>query len=198
MTGQLPGLQGAIVWAVVAFQEQAPFHVTSATGDDLGTQSAAWIGHRASLPRKDAQRLQQPFRLAVDAKVRPVLILQDRPAGRLPEYAALKLTRLEKYNEATQAEIREQAPGSPFFHLGPAPQRAALDREYAIDLLSLVRIHESAIVTRRGQIVVVGRINGNEFRVVSERLIRLLDLSVADLVVRRAGELLSRQGWRRV
>ena len=190
----LPRLQGAIVWAVVAYQEEAPFEV-EANRRALGKQSSSWIAHRVSLPRKDPQRLIQPFDLVAKAKVRPIVLLQDRPQGRLPEYAALKLTRLEKYDEKKQQEIRHQPAGAPFFYLKPG--RSTLKNEFAIDLLSLVRVHESAIVTKKGKTEIVGRLDANEFRVVCERLVDLLDLDLANLAAREARTLLTAGGWER-
>lgn len=192
MPGEHPTLQGAIVWAVVAYQEEAPFELRS-NSHPLGRQGASWIAHRVARPSTDHQHLEQPFDLVVKAKVRPIVLLQDRPQGRLREYAALKLTRLEKYAAEKQREVRSQPAGAPFFYL----KAGRLTVEHAVDLLSLVRIHESAIVTRSGKIEIIDKLNSNEFRVVCERLVDLLDLDLANLVGREANKLLVAGGWER-
>ena len=87
----LPGLQGAVVWALVLFENEAPFSVS----DDAGA-TTRYADIRALGQAIRNRRLPPEFTVAIGAKVRPVLLLQDRPQGRLPEYAALKLTRLEK------------------------------------------------------------------------------------------------------
>lgn len=177
---RLPGVQGGIVWALVLFENEAPFRV-----------------HGAGSPYPDVRRLASDvrgrvlppeFTVEIGAKLRPVLLLQDRPQGRLPEYAALKLTRLEKLDEADHEAIRRQKVDR-FFYV-PGPSTYGLRGEFAVDLLSLVRVHQQAIVRPpRAQV------KTNEFRVICERLIDVLDLDIAGLVVREAARFLKRQGW---
>jgi hypothetical protein len=126
--------------------------------------------------------------VAVGANVRPVLLLQDRPQGRLPEYAALQLTRLAKLDPDDLAEIKaERVPR--LFYI-PDPPKYGLKGDFALDLLALTRVHRSAIVGRpRAQV------NVNEFRAICERLVDVLDLDIVHRVVQEASDLVRRQGW---
>ena len=165
-----------------ALREQAPFRVLDSTG---GATSYAAGREVANAIR--TKRLGSRFEVAIGAKVRPVLLLQDRPEGKLPEYAALKLTRLGKLSEEDRAVVRDQQLRR-FFHIED-PKKFGLNAEFAVDLLSLVRVHQSAIVSRPE-----GKVNADEFRVICERMIRAMDLDIATLVVREAADFLKRQG----
>jgi hypothetical protein len=179
----LPGQQGAIVWAVTLFENERPFVVRHERTGKLATYADAEALARAVR----ARGIPPEFAFVAGAKIRPVLLLQDRPARRLPEYAALKLTRLAKFAPGDRDVIRSQdEPG--FFHLAD-PQRYGLRDEFAVDLNALVRVNRTAIVGRP-----VGRLDLNEFRVVCERLVRFLDLNLANLVVREAAAFLQRHG----
>jgi hypothetical protein len=179
----LPGVQGGIVWALVLFENEAPFRV-SATAGAMTSYSDIRALRQAILDRE----LPPKFTMEIGAKVRPVLLLQDRPQGRLPEYAALKLTRLAKLDDGDHETIRRQEVER-FFYI-PDPGRYGLKGEFAVDLLALTRVHQSAIVGRpRAQV------NVNEFRVICERLVDVLDLDIANCVVREAVAFIKRQGW---
>lgn len=179
----LPGRQGAVVWALVLFENEAPFRTSGPRGDECTYEDI-----RALAQAVRERDLQPEFTVRVGAKVRPVLLLQDRPQGRLPEYAALKLARLEKMRREVRDAIKAQRLDR-FFYI-PEPGKFGLRGEFAVDLLALTRIHESAIASRpRAQV------NANEFRVISERLIQVMDLDIAYLVAREAVELLKNQGW---
>lgn len=179
----LPGLQGAVVWALVLFENQTPFRVSGSRGEERTYEDI-----RALAQAVRDRDLRPEFTVHVGAKIRPVLLLQDRPRGRLPEYAALKLTRLEKVRAEVQEAIKAQRLER-FFYI-PEPGKFGLRGEFAVDLLALTRVHESAIASRpRAQV------NANEFRVISERLIRVMDFDISYLVAREAVELLKNQGW---
>jgi len=178
----LPGVQGGVVWALVAYDFRQPFVVCDRPE---GARTYEGVADLAGAVR--ARDLPPELRLQVGAKLRPVLLLQDRPAGRLKEFAALKLTRVEKLDDATQSTVRNHAVER-FFAL-PDNERFGLGRPFAVDLLSLVRVHESAIVGRPN-----GSLDENEFRVICERLVRVLDLDVGQLVVTEAAALLKRRG----
>lgn len=176
----LPGLQGGVVWALVLYENEAPFRLAD---------HAKTYADISALARSVRDREIAPeFTISVGAKIRPVLILQDRPQGRLPEYAALKLTRLEKLAADDIEAIRSRR-SERFFDL-PEPRRFGIKAETAVDLLALTRVHQSAIVSRPR-----GKLNANEFRVICERLVDVLDLDIAHRVVREASALMRRQGW---
>lgn len=175
---QLPGRQGSIVWALVLYENERPFNVVA---DDRVTpyESAADLARAVQ-----NQELGPELTVEVGAKVRPVLLLQDRPAGRLKEYAALKITRLAKLDTEMQELVRAQrAPH--FFHL-----RTTSGPEQAVDLLSLTRVHDTAILSNQR-----GKLNENEFRVVCERLVRAMDLDLANVVAHEASDLIKRLGY---
>jgi hypothetical protein len=179
----LPGVQGGIVWALVLFENEAPFRVSDTAGATMSYADIRALGQAI-------RAREQPPELTVEsgAKVRPVLLLQDRPQGRLPEYAALKLTRLEKLHDEDHEAIRRQE--VPRFFYIPDPAKYGLTGELAVDLLALTRVHQSAIVGRpRAQL------DANEFRVICERLVDVLDLDIANRVVREAAAFIKRQGW---
>lgn len=178
----LPGVQGAVVWAVIPYDFRQPFRVADAGGTATLHENARVL---ADAVREHA--ISSEFDVTVGAKIRPVLLLQDRPQGRLREYAALKLNRIAKLDDVDRSAVRRQEMPR-FFHL-PDPERIGLVEEFAVDLLSLVRVHETAIVGRP-----VGKVDANEFRVVCERLVRVMDLDLGHLVVREAAEFLRRQG----
>jgi hypothetical protein len=180
---ELPGVQGGVVWALVLFENEAPFLVSH---PGRTTTSYGAIQGLAQAIR--SRELPPQFRVEIGAKVRPVLLLQDRPQGRLPEYAALKLTRLEKLdNKDHQAIRRQEVPR--FFYI-PNAAKYGLRGEFAVDLLALTRVHQSAIVGRpRAQV------DANEFQVICERLVDVLDLDIANRVVREAVAFIERQGW---
>jgi hypothetical protein len=178
-----PGVQGGIVWALVLFENEAPFRASDASG-----AGGSYPNVRSLAQAVRSQQLAPEFTVEIGAKVRPVLLLQDRPQGRLPEYAALKLTRLAKLDPADLAAIRAQQVNR-FFYI-PDPTRYGLHAEFAVDLLALTRVHQSAIVAPpRAQV------NANEFRVICERLVDVMDLDIAYRVVKEASDLLKRQGW---
>ena len=170
-----PG-RGSIVWALTLFENEAPFRVLA----PAELQGA----HRSAAPLAAATRASRGLELAVGAKVRPVLLLQDRPIGRLPDLVGLKLARLRKLSAAARARIVAQR--SPlFWFLGSDPARYGLRQEAAVDVAALVRIHPSAIAGRP-----VAMVDDEVMTEVAERLARVLDLDLSDLVRREAAAIL--------
>jgi hypothetical protein len=162
-----PGMRGAIVWAFTAFQPEAPFELVTEDGGvglfDTAADVAAAI---------KAGELSPAPRFVAPAKLRPLVLLQDRPRGVLPEYAALKLARLGKLG-ATELQRVRDGDDPALFHLRANPPKYGLKEENAVDLNSLVRVHRSAILTRP-----VGRLDENEIDVLGRRLARFLDVDL--------------------
>jgi hypothetical protein len=177
----LPGRQGRIVWAISPFDLTAPFQVVQHDGSERRYDGARELGQ--AIRRGDEP---PEFDLRVAAKIRPVLLLQDRPTGRFADYAALQMTRLEKFAAGDRQRIRNGEERS-LFHLGHNAAKYGLDKEHAVDLTTLHRVHTSAIVSAP-----IGRIDVAEFRTVCERVVEVSDLDLANLIVRRASELLER------
>jgi hypothetical protein len=161
------GLRGAVLWAFTAFQPQAPFELVDVNGDDRLYPEAPSVARAI----KGGELARAPtFKVA--AKLRPLVILQDRPRGVLPEYAALKLTRFTKLDAGDQQRVREGKEPA-LFHLPLNKGKYGLSQENAIDLNSLVRIHQSAIITSP-----VGHLDENEIDVLGRRLARFLDIDL--------------------
>lgn len=173
--------KGAIIWAIGTFEVQSPFRVLEHDGTETRLPDAR------SLARKVlAKQMEGDFELAVGAKLRPVLLLQDRPAGRFQDFAALRLTRVEKFDPADQQTIRDGAEET-LFYLGHDKRKYGMDEEYAVVLSSLHRIHRSAIATAP-----VGAVDEAEFRTICERLVKISDLELSNLIARKAAELVAR------
>lgn len=180
-------LRGAIVWAVAPYAPHAPFRLWGGERQRVSTVEDA-----TELARLVAGRgLDAEQTFLMPAKLRPVVLLQERPRHALPEYAALRIVRLEKLSRERQEAIRQQREPS-LFYLRAQPARYGMTKEGAVDLNALVRIHSSAIAGSP-----IGRLDENELRVVGERLAEHLDLDLQLLVERKARELLARLAERK-
>lgn len=159
-------LRGAIVWATTTFQPEPPFRVMREDGTVavFGTSAdlAAGIG-RHEVP------VTHTF--MVDAKIRPLVILQGRPRGALPDYAALKLTRLAKLSSAERERVRRDASPDRLY-LEQDPVRYGLPTENAVDVNSLVRVHRDAIVA------VAGRLHDHQVTALGHKLAAALDIDL--------------------
>jgi mRNA-degrading endonuclease toxin of MazEF toxin-antitoxin module len=173
-----PGLRGAIVWAIVAYVPQAPFRLWLGADHNPGELAdARTYAHQVRHKGLDAE---QTF--LVKGKLRPVVLLQDRPRGVVREIVALRMVRLEALTAAQQASIRAQREPS-LFHLPARPTKYGLSKEMAIDLNALVRVHASAMLPKA-----VGRLDDNEMRVVGQRLVEHLDIDLEPLLARLVEE----------
>lgn len=173
-----PGLRGAIVWALVGFVPEAPFRLWH--GDDQPHSSLPDARTFARQARHQGLDAQQTF--LVDGKLRPILLLQDRPRNVLREIVGLRMVRLETIPEAQQTAIRVQREPS-LFHLAVRQAKYGLSKEMAIDLNALVRVHASAILPKA-----VGHLDDNEMRVIGQRLVEHLDIDLEPLLARLVEE----------
>ena len=173
--------KGAIVWAISPFDVKQPFRVIEHDGTETRLPDAQTLA-RSVFKREMAG----DFEIALGAKLRPVLLLQDRPGGRLEDFAALRLLRIEKFDPADQQTIRDGNEET-LFYLGHDKRKYGMDKEYAVLLTSLHRVHHSAIATNP-----VGCVDQAEFRTICERLVHISDLDLSNLIVRKANELLAR------
>ncbi len=184
------GMRGAIAWAFTAFQPEAPFELVGVDGRARSYQTA-----RAVAQAIGGGELAPTPAFNVAAKLRPLVFLQDRPRGALPEYAALKLARLTKLDARDQQRVRDDHEPA-LFHLRVDKAKYGLAQENAVDLNSLVRVHHSAIVTRP-----VGYLDENEVDVLGRRLATFLDIdlepAIRDGVVERWEKLVALQQARR-
>jgi mRNA-degrading endonuclease toxin of MazEF toxin-antitoxin module len=175
-------LRGAIVWAVAPYAPKAPFRIWGGAAAPVATiETATELARLVSRRGLDAE---QTF--LTTGKLRPVVILQERPRHALPEHVALRIVRLEQLAPSRQEAIRAQREPS-LFHLRAHKAKYGMTKEGAIDLNALIRIHESAIAGRP-----IGRLDANELRVIGERLAEHLDLDLTMLIERKARSLLER------
>lgn len=173
-------LRGAIVWAVAPYVPQAPFRIWGGP-----EQPVASIATAAELARQVLRRgLDAEQSFIVAAKLRPVVVLQERPRRALPEYAALRILRLEELSEARRESVRAHAEAS-LFYVPVDPRKYGMTKEGAVDLNSLLRIHESAIAGRP-----IGRLDAVELRNLGERLAEHLDIDLTAAIERKARGLL--------
>lgn len=177
-----PGLRGAIAWALVGFVPEAPFRVWH--GDDHLHSSLPDARTFAQQVREQGLDAQQTF--LVDGKLRPVVLLQDRPRNVLREIVALRMVRLETLPPPAQSAIRHQREPS-LFHLPVRRSRYGLSKEMAVDLNALVRVHATALLPRA-----VGRLDDSEMRVLGQRLVEHLDIDLEPLIARLVEERLER------
>lgn len=177
--------KGAIVWAISPFEVEQPFRVLEHDGTETRLPDAQTLARKVLKKEMDGN-----FEIAVAAKLRPVLLLQDRPAGRFEDFAALRLLRLEKFGPTDQQTIRDGAEET-LFYLGHNKHKYGMDKEYAVVLTSLHRVHRSAIASKP-----VGAVDRAEFRTLCERLVQVSDLDLSNLIARRANELVARLAQR--
>jgi hypothetical protein len=173
-----PGLRGAVVWALVGFVPQAPFRLWH--GEEHPASELPDASTFARQVQKQGLDAQETF--LVDGKLRPIVLLQDRPRQVLREIVALRMVRLETLPEPDQKAIRDQREPS-LFHLPVRPSKYGLTKEMAVDLNALVRVHATAIVPRA-----VGRLDDNELRVIGQRLVEHLDIDLEPLLARLVEE----------
>jgi hypothetical protein len=164
-------MRGAIVWAFTGFQPEAPFQVLGRDGEVL---TFATAGELAEAVRDG--RLQAASSFLVGAKLRPVVLLQERPRGVLPEFAGLKLARFTKLDPREQQRIRDGKERA-LFYLPHDERKYGLGQENAVDLNSLVRLHRSTLVTRP-----VGYLDEQEIDVLGRRLAECLDIDLTPAI----------------
>ncbi len=173
-----PGLRGSIVWSLVGFVPEAPFRLWH--GYEHPSSQLADARTFAQQVRGQGLDARQTF--LVDGKLRPVVLLQDRPRNVLREIVGLRMVRLETLPEPAQAAIRDKREPS-LFHLPVCTSKYGLSKEMAVDLNALVRVHATAIVPRA-----VGRLDDNEMRVIGQRLVEHLDIDLEPLLARLVEE----------
>lgn len=175
-------LRCAIVWAVSPYVPQAPFRIWGGPDQPVATIESAL--ELAQAVRN--QRLDPEQTYLAPGKLGPILLLQDRPRRALPEFAALRIIRLEELASDQQERIRSQREPS-LFYLKVNRAKYGMTKESAVDINALLRIHESAIAGAP-----IGRLDASEMRVIGERLIEHLDIDVTALIERRIRELRDR------
>ncbi len=175
-------LRGAIVWAIAPYAPKAPFRIWGGVDAPIATVETAT--ELARLVRRRGLDAEQTF--LTTGKLRPLVILQERPRHALPEHVALRIIRLEELARSHQEAIRSEREPS-LFYLRADKAKYGMTKEGAIDLNAVVRIHESAIAGRT-----IGRLDASELRVIGERLAEHLDLDLTLLIERKARDMFER------
>lgn len=177
----LPGDQGAVYMAVVPYAAEPPFRLTQPDGSEHTYENARDL---AIAVRRQEEPID--FSITVQAKIRPVLLLQDRPLARFHEYAALQITSLANLPSQVAQRVRNQEESS-LFHLDARRTRYGLRNESVIDLQSLMRVRKAGLVGKK-----LGSVDESEFRTICERLVAVTDLDLNNLIVREASKLIGR------
>jgi hypothetical protein len=119
----------------------------------------------------------------VTVKPRPVLVITD-PSFRYTEVLALRLWRFGKLASEEQEAVREGRTED-LFHLRPDSFKG-LDEENAARISSSLRLPLSAVDMSEP----LGSVNENELRVIHERLVRMHELDLRNLILGKARDLL--------
>ena len=149
-----------------------------------------WNGDEMSVQTIDSVELARQLRaskrdgctLLVDASLRPVVLLQDRPRGVLEDTLALAIVSLGGLSENQRASVREQQEPS-LFHLPVRPGKYGFSGEMAVDLNGLLRIGCEALLPRA-----VGNLDDNEMRVIGKRLVAHLDIDLEPVIAHEVEE----------
>jgi hypothetical protein len=147
-----------------------------------GDRSPSETVDPAGLARQLLKAKRDDCTLLVDASLRPVIFLQDRPRGVLEDTLALALVSLAGLSEGQRKHVREQQEPS-LFHLPVRPAKYGLAVEMAVDLNGLLRIGCGALLPRA-----VGNLDDNEMRVIGERLVAHLDIDLEPIIARQVEE----------
>lgn len=119
----------------------------------------------------------------VTVKPRPVLVITE-PSFRYNEVLVLRLWRFGRLTVEEQRSVRE-GEAEDLFHLRPESS-PGLEEENAARISSSLRLPLSAIDLKEP----LGSVNENELRVIHERLVRIHDLDLRNLILAKARELI--------
>jgi len=168
--------RGRIALALFPFAAQFPLQFADGGGIDTVEEYAAL-------------RRGRPTPVAVDARLRPVLLLHDRTRGEHGDIVCLRISSVKESVRANAAFSRIERHEHPFFfHLPSMLRRYGLAEDSVIALSSVGTVHKSAILGPRH----VGELTRHEMQVISERLARILSLDLSPAIAARARELVVR------
>jgi hypothetical protein len=123
----------------------------------------------------------------VTVKPRPILVITE-PSFRYSEVLALRLWPFSKLTAEERREVRE-GETEDLFHLRPDSFKG-LEEESAARISSSLRLPLSSVDLSEP----LGAINENELRVIHERLVRIHDLDLRNLILGKARDLLEDLG----
>jgi hypothetical protein len=119
----------------------------------------------------------------VTVNPRPVLVITE-PSFRYSEVLALRLWRFGRLTAEEQKAVRD-GQTEDLFHLRPESFNG-LEEENAARISSSLRLPLSAIDMAKP----LGSVNENELRVIHERLVRMHDLDLRNLILGKARDLI--------
>lgn len=165
--------RGAVAWATVTTVLRTPLRHRQEEDGSVETVDPA------GLARQLCRGESLTATLLVEASLRPVVVLQDRPQGLLGDALALSCVSLGGLSRAQRDMVRQQEEPS-LFHLPARPAKYGLGEEMVVDLNGLLRIGCDVLLPRA-----VGQLDDNEMRVIGERLVAHLDIDLEPIVARQ-------------
>lgn len=163
---------GRAYLAVAPFAPEPPYRLYAAGGDPVEVPDTAGL-----------LRAGEEVTALVTVKPRPVLVITE-PSFRYNEILALRLWGFDELTAEEQVVVRE-GEAEDLFHLRPDSFKG-LPVESAARISSSLRLPLSAVDLNEP----LGAINENELRVIHERLVRVHDLDLRNLILGKAQELL--------
>ncbi len=164
---------GRVYRAVAPFAPEPPYRLYAGVGHEpvsvVDTSSLVEVGEEVTA--------------LVTVKPRPVLVITE-PSFRYNEVLALRLWRFGKLATEEQEVVREGRTED-LFHLRPESFKG-LEEENAARISSSLRLPLSAIDLTQP----LGSVNENELRVIHERLVRMHDLDLRNLILGKARDLI--------
>jgi hypothetical protein len=158
--------------AVAPFAPEPPYRLYAGSGHE-------------PIPVADTASLVgagQEVTALVTVKPRPVLVITE-PSFRYNEVLALRLWRFGKLTAEERTAVRN-GEAEDLFHLRPESCQG-LEEENAARISSSLRLPLAAVDLSKP----LGAINENELRVIHERLVRIHDLDLRNLILGKARDL---------
>jgi hypothetical protein len=173
----MPGPLGSLYRAVAPFSLEPPFRLYAGEG-----HAPVIVDETPQITDADGVELTA----LVPVKARPVLVI-TAPSARYGEVLALRLRRLSQMAETAQRTVRSGEDDG-LFYLDP-DRCPGLDEENAAIVETAMRLSVSALDLGRP----LGRIDGDEVRVIHERFARAHQLDLRGVIEDRARDLVAQE-----
>ncbi len=166
----MPGPLGSVYRAIAPFSLEPPFRLYA--GED---QPPVTVNETPQITDADGVELT----VLVPVKARPVLVI-TAPSARYGEVLVLRLRRFSRMTAGEQRAVRsDQDEG--FFHLDP-DRCHGLEEENAAIIATATRLSVSTLDLARP----LGRLDGDEIRIIHERFVRAHRLDLGGMIGERA------------
>jgi hypothetical protein len=169
----MPGPLGSVYRAIAPFSLEPPFRLYA--GED---QPPVTVNETPQITDAGGVDLT----VLVPVKARPVLVI-TAPSARYGEVLALRLRRFSRMTEGEQRAVRSGQDAG-LFHLNP-DRCHGFEEENAAIIATAMRLSVSALDLARP----LGRLDGDEIRVIHERFVRAHRLDLGGMIDDRAREL---------